>query len=144
MAMFVAFDSNIWIKTNLLRTGLGPALLYGVGKSGAKLLLPSVVRTEASLKLLNDCLNASKLIDKNITLIRRIVGSAADFPMPDKGRIRAAIDHRFEELTTLTMELAPAITDYDAALSRVVEHRHPSSGEKEEFRDALILVNCTN
>jgi len=136
--MFVALDTNSWFRERLLRSGLGATLLYALRQSGARLVMPQVVRAETIARLTEEGARAVGSIKDDLATVAALTGNRPDPDLPSDEALRQAIEARLRDLAGFIDELEPSMEDFANALRRVIEKRPPNE-RKEQFRDSLIL-----
>jgi len=133
----ILLDANVWIKERLLRSAIGVAVLYSLGRSGIKMALPNVIRREAIAGILKAGRKAASDVENGLSTLQAITRSKPAIKLPSEDDLLAAAEKRFAELQHHLIEIDHSPEQMARALDRVIAGRSPSA-RKEQFRDALL------
>ncbi len=134
----VVVDTNVWYSNLLLRSSLGPSLLYSLNRASGALGLPEVIESEIRKQLLGVGLQAAGRIQQSFREISAIMGSHSPYTVPTSDQIAAAIESRLVELDPLVVRVPLKLKHARAALERVNLNLPPNAPGDQQFKDSLI------
>src|SRR5688572_22833833 len=96
---YILVDTNIFAeRTRLLRTGLGPTLLYIAKLQDSKIVLPDVVRQETGRYVATAVNNLNEQLAKVFKQTREFLGQSPELPPVSEEEVEKALEARFSEL----------------------------------------------
>ena len=137
---YFIFDTNIWMKTNLMRSSVGSALILNIDLASAKIGLPEVVREETMQNLIHRGLEHAERIHDSWSAICRIAPRLDDdWPyVPDEKSLRSYLNERWEKLSPI-IELFPTKPQHTmGAYRRVLKREAPNGPKDQQFKDSVI------
>ena len=134
----ILIDTNIWRKTLLLRSGLGPALMHLVNSMGLKIALPEVVEGEIHKQILDMAIDSCHKIERGFRDLGAVLGAHRPYEIPTQKDIEGAIKKRFEDLDKFIVRIYFTLEHAKNALFRVNHRIPPSSSKSQQFKDAAI------
>jgi hypothetical protein len=140
MASYVLIDTNLLAETTrLLRTGLGPSLLYFAKIRERKILMPEVVRIETRRHVIKAVLDQNAKVVASLRSIREFMGDAIDPTLSGEQAIGESVDRRFHDLRRWIHALPNSTEFITKSADRVFTKRVPSHWDGHDaFKDCLI------
>jgi len=137
---FVLIDTNVLAEqTRLLRTGLGPSLLFLAKTHGIQIVIPEVIKIEASRYIAKSVSNLNSDIASGLRQIREYVGESPAPELPSDVAVTKSFDERLRQLKPWILEVATSDELIRRAAARVFSKRAPSHRDGEDsFKDCLI------
>lgn len=134
---YFLIDTNIWLKTRLLRVGLGPSLIFAIIRLNSKLLLPEIVVEELKHNALRKGQEALNKIHDNFRMIEQIIGERDDYKVPNDSEFEEAVTKRISELNELIMPIDIKNEHYKLALRKLIDREVPNR-KRDQYKDTLI------
>jgi hypothetical protein len=135
---YVLLDTNIWVhKSKLLYTPLGTSLLYSLGRTGRKILLPEVVELEVRSNVTSLAIELISQVSAPLHSLRFLLDHPLELAMPDSETIESAVGRRLDELADVVVQTPFTLKQAKNALVRVVEKRPPSV-RGQQYKDCAI------
>ncbi len=138
MDAFVILDTNIWISTKLLTSGLGPAFLFSLKRTGIKLAIPEVIEREIRKNSRDLILKAIKTIHEGYADIEMVMGIRDDYMVPSQTEIDDRVDERLNELQLSIHKIKFTFDDAKNALLKVINGLPPNGIKNQQFKDSAI------
>jgi hypothetical protein len=136
--MCVVLDTNQWDRMPMLRHRPAALLFALQRRPGTFIGLPSVVRDELQLHLIEKRQLAEDRLDRAAGEIRQILGMAQQVQRHSDEEVRHALAARLAELGPL-VEVLPATDDDLLEAGRMVlGYRSPSTRTNQQYRDSVI------
>jgi hypothetical protein len=136
----VLIDTNILAeRTRLLRTGLGPSLLFLAKTREIKIVIPEVIRLEASRYVTRSVTRVNGELNSGFRQIRELVGESPAPELPSDAAVIKSFDERLHQLRPWILEISTSDDLVRRAAARVFAKRAPSHRDGEDsFKDCLI------
>lgn len=134
----VVVDTNLWRSELLLKTPLGAALLYILGRRGGYLGLPEVVEREVAKHIVQAGLTAGEAITKNLRTIEVLMGSRPDCPIPSAEQLEQAVKDRMAEIVPFIVRVPFTLEHATTALDMVNAEVPPNGPKNQQFKDSAI------
>lgn len=140
MQSFIVIDTNIFAeRTRLLRTGLGPILVYFAKIRATKIFLPQIIEIELRRYAANQIDSLSSEINSATRGMREWLGEAHEPRLPAVIEVTQSIDRRLAELSGWVQTCTSSPELILRAAQRVFQKRAPSHRDGEDaFKDCLI------
>ena len=139
VATYVLLDTNQWDRMPALRHRLAAALLYALQARGDTVIgLPTVVREEVGLHLVEKHDKALRQVDRCLGEVRQILGSAVHVDRASDDGVREAFDARLDELHDVVEEVTVLDDDLAAAGRMVLAYEPPNTRESQQYRDCVL------
>ncbi len=137
---YVLLDTNQWDRMPALRHRLAAALLYGAlqARGDTVIGLPTVVREEVGLHLIEKHDKAMRVVERNLGEARQILGSALHVDRASDDDVREALDARLDELRDVVEEVTVLGDDLAAAGRMVLAYEPPNTRESQQYRDCVL------
>ena len=139
-------DSNIWIKTFLLKTPMAMAFLYHVVTNNYKIGLPEVVKREIILNMKKRGLQILGDVTKDLNYISFIHEKSKKLidQLPNQDDILNSINERINELSSLLIDHTHSQSEFEGALEMVIKSTPPNSEKNQQYKDSLIWQSILN
>jgi PIN domain len=134
----VVVDTNVWRSELLLKSHLGAALVYLLGRSGALIGLPEVVEREIKKHIVKAGEEATKEIAKGFRTLEVLLGSRPGYTLPSAAELEQAIERRLEEMKRFLKRIPFTIEHAKAALEMVDQELPPNGPKQQQFKDSAI------
>lgn len=137
---YILLDTNVLAeRTRILRTGLGPTLIYFAKIRSAKFLLPEVINIELRRYAIAEVGKLNHQLLNTTRQVREWAGEATDPYLPSPEEVRRTVDERLRHLSRW-LEHRPSDPDLIIrAAQRVFQKVAPSHRDGEDaFKDCLI------
>jgi adenosyl cobinamide kinase/adenosyl cobinamide phosphate guanylyltransferase len=139
VATYVLLDTNQWDRMPALRHRLAAALLYALqARDDTVIGLPTVVREEVGLHLVEKHDKALRQVDRCLGEVRQIIGSAVHVDRASDDDVREAFDARLDELHDVVEEVTVLDDDLAAAGRMVLAYEPPNTRESQQYRDCVL------
>lgn len=134
----VVLDTNIWLKTHLLRSPVGAATLFRLHLLGAKICLPEVVEEELTRNVVRLGLDAIEKIWAQGRTLESLHGELGMFDLPTAAALKASVVERLRELDSYILRVPFAMEHARGALIKVLDGVPPCGPKNQQFKDAAI------
>jgi hypothetical protein len=139
--MFIVLDTNIWVKELGLNSTLGAATRFYVREKNARLVLPEVVRLEASTHFRRELRDFVRAIGENHRKLLTIFGSLREVVLPDDAEVEAKVTEIFANVGVEILEIPFSIESArDSFLKTIV--KEPPSDQNQQFKDGVLWADC--
>jgi hypothetical protein len=142
---YIILDTNIWIySTKLLDDSMSAALLFYLNSTGGKLVLPEILEREIAINLLKIAKDACSEIDKQYSILQRMLGVIDDYQLPSEDEMEKAFIEKMKELENIIIKVPFTFIHAKGALSRLLDGIPPNkpSGQKnngdQQFKDSAV------
>lgn len=135
----VVLDTNVWcsLKFLLLNTQTSEALLYALQRRRGRIGLPEVIERELEKNIMKVGIEAlDRAVSANAVL--HDIAQPGFLPLPDQGRLRAAIQERIQELDEMIVRVPFTPEHALKALDRVNSETPPNGPKNQQFKDSAI------
>lgn len=133
----VVLDTNVWISSRLLRSGLGNSLLFFLNRVGGQLGLPEVVELEMRSRVWDLTMEQIEKARQSLGFVESIIGKSIGVAFPDDEDVQDAISRRMESLKPLLDGIPLTLPQAKGAIVRTIDRVAPCETRKE-FRDAAV------
>ncbi len=136
--------TSYWTRTNgtaclPLRHRLAAALLYALQARGDTFIgLPTVVREEVGLHLVEKHDKAMREVERSLGEVRQILGSALHVDRASDDDVWEALNARLDELRDVVEEVTVLDDDLAAAGRMVLAYEPPNTRESQQYRDCVL------
>jgi hypothetical protein len=137
---YVLIDTNILAeRTRILRTGLGPSLVYFAKVRDAKVFLPQIIEQEVRRYVTKQVAELSDDLSTTLRSLREWLGESVDPPLPTESVAVESLNTRFAELKKWIVPCQTTSELILRAAQRVLQKRAPSHRDGDDaFKDCLI------
>lgn len=137
--MYVILDTNQWDTMPMLRHRLAAPLLFSVqNRPGVQIGLPTVVKREVELHLVEKVQQAQGKLKKASGEVRQIFGEARQVEEFSDNQVRQAFAQRLASLGDLVEVLEPTDEELAEAGRMVLSYLPPSTRTSQQYRDSVI------
>jgi predicted nucleic acid-binding protein len=139
----VVLDTNIWRSSQLLSDPVSAALLYALESVGARLGMPEVIEREVFKHGIEMGRIARNQIEKNLRIIRALVGESPGIELPTDEMFESAVTRR---LTALEGQFHRIPFTAEVALRALdrVDLKLPPSHAGQQYKDSAIWEHCVD
>jgi hypothetical protein len=137
--MYVVLDTNQWDTMPMLRHRLAAPLLFAAqSRRGVHIALPTVVKREVELHLVERVEQAQASLKKASGQIRQVFGRARQVEEHSAEEVRQAFEQRLADLGQLVQIFDPTDEDLVRAGRMVLDYAPPSTRGSQQYRDSVI------
>jgi len=140
VSCYILIDTNLFAeRTRLLRTALGPSLLYFAKIRDAKIVVPEVVRSETIRYVVQAVQSLNERLAGLLRETREFLGQSANPSLPSVADSEKAVETRFAEISRWIQPITHTPELLVRAAKRVLVKSAPSHQPgKDSYKDSLI------
>ncbi len=131
-------DTNVWVKTNLLRTALGAALINSLWRLEGLLGLPEVVEEEIVKNTVKLRGKSATRIREDLRRIEGLIGWVEEYVPPTEAQFEASTKERLQEFEVLLKRVPYNFQQAKSAHRRVMDESPPNSPKSQQYKDSVI------
>ena len=140
-AVFVVFDSNIWISQRGLKSARGEEAKNFIRTKGATLAVPEVVRIEVEKNLRDELRRQRKKIEEGHRYFTTLSDGGSSLSLPADADIETLVSGLMDNVEVETRQIPLTVEAAKSSFEKIVNGVQPSD-RREQFADGVVWANC--